>query len=173
MHLSCDCPWRKKHFQADLPDLPRHMVSVTDMVHQILGCAPPDGAPRHGHRHNWANSKWWRATCRYISHVMIVPQKMHGAGCFCRYFSLAALRICSRSRCRHIIWLITAVGHLCINSANSDIKTCDSGKSPMSTIVTSWKSSPRQSGTSTRILRGSLPCVRLIIPTTHQSYNIR
>ena len=125
-----------------------------------------------GHRHNWANSKWRRATCRYISHLIIVPQNVQGAGCFCRYFILAALRICSRSRCRHIIWLITAGGHLCINSANSGMETCDSGKSPMSTIVTSWKfwsKHPDTTGVST--LQNAT--LRRIILTTHQSYDIR
>ena len=47
-----------------------------------------------GHRHNWVNSKWQRATSRYISHLMSVPQNVHGDGCFCRYFTFTALRIC-------------------------------------------------------------------------------
>ena len=49
IHHACDCQWREKHLQADLPYLPRHIVSLMDMVHQILRRAPPDGAPR-----NWA-----------------------------------------------------------------------------------------------------------------------
>ena len=48
-----------------------------------------------------------------------------------------SLHISSSSRCRHIMWLITAGGHLCINLDNSGMETCDSGKSPMSTIVAS------------------------------------
>ena len=50
-----------------------------------------------GHRHNWANYKWQHATCRYMSHLMSVPQNVQGDGCFCRYFTLAALRISSSS----------------------------------------------------------------------------
>ena len=47
VHLACNCPRREKLFQADILDLPRHIGSSANMVHQILWHALPDGTPRH------------------------------------------------------------------------------------------------------------------------------
>ena len=50
-------------------------------------------------------------------------------------------------------------GHCWLRVDNSGMETGESGISPISTIVTSWKfwSTPRQSGTRTRTLRASRP----------------
>ena len=73
-------------------------------------------------------------------------QKSHCAGCFFRYCSFAACCLSSSSGCRHRMCAITAGGHFLVRSDNSGIKTSDSGKSPMSMTVTSWKfrSRPRE-----------------------------
>ena len=43
---------------------------------------------------------------------MTVPQNVQGVICFCLNFILATLRISSISRCRHVMWFITA-GVIC------------------------------------------------------------
>ena len=84
-----------------------------------------------------SKSKWQRAACLYISHLIMVLQKSHCAGCFFRYCSLAPCFISSNSGCRHHMCAITAGGNFLARSDNSGIETFDSGKSPISTTVTS------------------------------------
>ena len=126
-------------------------------------CCAPFHMVHHsiGHLHNWAKSKLHLC----ILHLIVVLQKSHWAGCFFRYCSFAACCISSNAGCRHRMCAITAGGHFLVRSDNSGIETSDSGKSPMSTTVTSWKfrSRPRQSGTRTRTLWASLPC-RICLP---------
>ena len=131
--MACDCPRRKRHFQPDFPDLPRYIVSVTDMVYQILGCAPPDGSPRNGASPQLGQPQM--AARHMPIHIALNDSATKRAR---RRMLLSVLHF---SRLAHLLQFPLPphhmVDHLCINSANSGMETCDSGKSPMSTIVTS------------------------------------
>ena len=120
-------------------------LSAPKCLHPMKGSAAEIDSIKQPYRSVFAG------TCRYISHLIMVPQNSHAAGCFFRYCTMAACFNSSNSGCRHRMCIITARGHLRASSDNSGIETFDSGRSPISTTVTSWKfcSRPRQSGTST------------------------